>query len=121
MPLPIPSTSTNPLQDQVNHYYNRLQIMYNLLQQTYVLGDSLLYANSEGYASSTVAAALGTSGQSVLQWQSILSQTLQTIAGQPPVSASTGFVVTNNQDGSIGLLPPGNPLSTLGGGGNQPA
>jgi hypothetical protein len=120
MPIQFPSTSTNALADEAQSYYGRLASFYNFATILFTTGDNMIYNNPAG-TPQQVASTLGPTGQGVLQWQALLSATIAAVSGVPPASNSTTQQVTFNADGSITLVPSGNPLSTLGGlGGNQP-
>jgi hypothetical protein len=108
----LPSTSTNPLQDEITDLYSRVNAEWNRLNFLVTLGTDLVWANDQGYTPQQVVAALGQNAVSILQLSSVIAGVISTVSGITPSTIPPGWGVKPNADGTVTLTAPVGQTST---------
>jgi hypothetical protein len=108
----LPSTSTNPLQDEITDLYSRVNVEWNRLNYLITFGANVIWANDQGYTPQQVVAALGQNAVSILQLSSVIAGVISTVSGVTPSTVPTGWSVKPNADGTVTLTAPVGQTST---------
>jgi hypothetical protein len=102
----LPSTSTNPLFQEIQNFTNSINFEYNRLVKLLNTGSTLVWNNDQGFTPQQVVSTMGQAGGSIFQLSSLLCGLLGAITSVTPNPVPVGWGVTINADNTVTLTPP---------------
>jgi hypothetical protein len=106
MSFPLPSTSTSPLQQEVNDIYSSIAFEFARINASYNQINNTIYNNDLGASPAQVFTLLGVNGLGAIQWLSTLATFISTVGGSIPAAVIPSTIyLTYDSTGVITFHP----------------